>query len=237
MGPLSPHRRMRIASRPTAARVLRFPGLVILVGSLLLVAGGCSNSTGPSGPVLTGYHYVVAGSLRYYEETRQIDTVIGTTDTVITRVEIVVDSLWRIYVDSTGVLWSQSIVKSTSLPPLARERHSDPASPQATTRRVGLLADTIFVDENLRDHVLEGPLDTGRTWLVRSDGTISAYLVGRESLELGIGPTEAWHVNMGAVADEWWALGLGRVQYDEFDSDGIRVHGVLIAVDTIPTTR
>jgi hypothetical protein len=227
-------------------RTILGPALVCLGWA----AFGCESSTGPVGPGFADYHFRTAGARRYYEEIRLRDTfvidttihdtlpvpdtTIDTTPTVDTLRDTLVDSLWRIYTDAAGVEWAQSVVKPSSVPPLLA---AGAALPVAVTRKVGLQADTIFVDENLRDHVLEGPLVADRTWLVRSDGTISARLLGEETLDLWIGPTAAWHVTMGAVADEWWALGLGRVRYEEFDADGIRVRGVLIALEQTPTAR
>ena len=220
-----------------------------LLGLLVWGASGCSTSTEPTGPAFSDYHYSAVGSNRYYEEVRLIDTfVIDTTiddtlplpDTLIdtfpvvdTLVDTLVDSLWRVYTDAGGILWAQSVLKTASTLAARSPLSALATSEAAVTRRVGLLADTIFVDVTLLDKVLEGPLLANHAWLVRSDGTISARLIGEETVDLGIGPTAAWHVNMGAVADEWWALGLGRVRYEDFDLDGIRVTGTLIAVDSL----
>jgi hypothetical protein len=217
--------RVRHTGQIAAATAKRGP-YAILLALLFWAAFGCSNSTGPTSFALGPYHYAAVGSNRYYEEVRVIDTG-ATVDTV---VDTLVDSLWRVYTDADGVLWAQSILKAASVVAAQGGRQDLAASAAAVTRRVGWLADTIFVDPTLRDKVLEGPLVANRTWFVRTDGTISARLIGQETVDLGIGPTLAWHVNMGAVADEWWAIGLGRVRYEEFDSDGLRVQGTLLGI-------
>ena len=63
--------------------------------------------------------------------------------------------------------------------------------------------------------------------------TIFATILAEETLPLQIGPTRTWHVFKGAVGEEWWAPGLGRVQYEEVNSGGDQIRGVLIAVDDI----
>lgn len=174
---------------------------------------------------VTAFHFAQVGVKRIYEVHLIPDT--GPTYTVM-------DSLWRVYTDADGVLWAQSILKI--LPPAARVAADGPSASEETaiTRRIGLLGDTLFLDPTLMDRVLVSPLQADQRWAVRTDSTILARIVGEEELSLGIGLARAWHVSMGAIADEWWAEGLGRVQYEEFDSDGQRVRGVLIAVDTIP---
>ena len=230
----------------TTAATARMASAAGLLGILAWAAFGCSNSAGPTGPAFSDYHYSVVGSKRYYEEIRLIDTFVIDTiiddtlpepDTLVdtfpvvdTLVDTLLDSLWRVYTDADGVLWAQSLVSSASLALHSRHEALEASPKLAVTRRLGLLADTIFVDPTMRRKVLEGPLAAGHTWLVQSDGSITARLIGEETVDLGIGPTAAWHVNMGAVADEWWAPGLGRVRYEEFDADFIRVRGVLIAV-------
>jgi hypothetical protein len=220
-----------------------------MLGLLAWAASGCSSSTGPTGPAFSDYHYSVVGSKRYYQEMRLIDTFVIDTiiddtlpvpDTLVdtflvvdTLVDTLLDSLWRVYTDADGVFWAQSVVSFASSALHSRQEALGASPELAVTRRVGLLADTIFLDPSIRQKVLEGPLEAGHTWLVESDGSITARLVGEETVDLGIGPTAAWHVNMGAVADEWWAPGLGRVQYEEFDADFVRVRGVLIAVGSL----
>jgi hypothetical protein len=207
---------------------MKIPWTGLLIVALLAV--GCSKTTEPTDNSLPAdvrsYQYTAVQQERYYELTPVPDTCNGCDK------DTLIDSLDRLLTDQ-GVSWSVSyrairhFVRDTSgnLVPAGDDN--------AKTRREGTLADTLLVDPSLRHKLLVAPVQAGTSWFVDDGNAISALIVGEETLPLQIGTTRTWHVLRGAVGDEWWAPGLGRVQYEEVEVGGSRIRGVLIAVGSI----
>lgn len=198
------------------------------VAWLTLVVAACSQPAEPVDDSLpaqvSAYHYKSTRDKRYFELSPLPDTCGGCMDTL-------VDSVWRVFTEN-GIFWSQSYrfirhfdTVGGVLVPVGDENRS--------SRREGILGDSLVLDPSLLYKLLITPVQAGRTWYVDDSSTILATIAAEETLLLGIGKTRTWHVVRGAVGDEWWAPGLGRVQYEEISS-GQRRMGRLIAVGTIP---
>lgn len=194
---------------------------------LALLAASCSNPSEPvPGLPVSDFFYTQPAEKRYFELTPLPDTCGGCADTL-------VDSIWRQYTED-GVFWSQSYRA-------IRHFRFDSASGQwlpvgdenASGRREGLMADSLLLDPSLRYKLLVAPVLVGATWFVDDSATLRATIVAEEQVLLGIGNTRTWHISRGAAGDEWWALGLGRVQYEEISGAGQRRRGRLIGVGTI----
>ena len=191
---------------------------------------GCSN---PEEPVdnslpdyVSAYHYTNTIENRYFEITPVPDTCGGCADTL-------VDSIWRVY-SQDGIYWSQSYRA-------VRHFRFDTASGQwlvlgdenASGRREGRIADTLVLDPSLLYKLLVAPVRAGTTWFVDDSATIAATIVAEETILLGIGNTRTWHVQR-TLGDEWWAPGLGRVQYEEIAAGAQRRRGRLLGVGAFP---
>lgn len=201
------------------------------VALLALVLVSCSSPNEPDDDSLpanvSAYQYLGTSANRYYQITPVPDTCGGCADTL-------VDSVWRVYTD-VDVYWAQSYRA-------IRHWVFDSASSQwihvgdgsATSRREGLLADSLLLDPSLRFKLLVAPVQAGRQWFVDDSGTIQAMIVAEETITLGTGAQRTWHVTRGAMGDEWWAPGLGRVQYEELVVGGGRRMGRLIGLGVFP---
>ena len=228
----------------------------LALGALFLVAlamGACSSPTAPEDTGLptdvAPYHYSVVPGLRFYEvmdvppveiKDTMVDTLVdslGDTmfDTSIfvvdTLVDTLFDSTWR-RSDSAGVFWTYAVREF--------RRYADSAGTLvpvvrwgAKNRQEGHVSESLFVDPSLHHLLLEAPLAPGRTWTVDAAGTMIARIVGEETLSLPVGPVRCWYVLRGAIGDEWWAPGLGRVQYEEVIPGGTRIRARLIAVGSL----
>jgi hypothetical protein len=197
---------------------------------LALLALSCSS---PSEPVdsslpadVASYLYTNAVNKRYFEVSPSPDTCGGCKDTL-------VDSVWRVFTEDS-VYWSQSYRA------IRHFRYDSVAGvwialgdEHASSRREGLLRDSLVLDPSLRYKLLIAPVRTGTTWHVDDSNAILATIIAEEILPLEIDSTRTWHVQRGAVGDEWWAPGLGRVQYEELEAGGGRKLGRLIAVGTL----
>lgn len=212
-------------------RLLHVPRRVFCLLGLAAALTGCSNSEGPEDNSLpdyvSAYHYTNTIENRYFEITPVPDTCGGCADTL-------VDSIWRVY-SQDGIYWSQSYRA-------VRHFRFDSASGQwlvlgdenATGRREGRQADTLVLDPSLLYKLLVAPVQAGTTWFVDDSATIPATIVAEQTILLGTGNTRTWHVQRGAMGDEWWAPGLGRVQYEELAAGGQRRRGRLVGVGVFP---
>jgi len=191
----------------------------------MLAISGCSSPTEPDPGLATdvaSFHYTSISSLRYYK-------VIGLPDSTVC--DTVVDSVRNIMTDTDGTVWIESYraIRHFAGTDTLGQPIPTGSDENAKLRQVGRLADTLFLDRSSRSKLLVAPLGPAATWSVASG--ITAVVIGEKLLSLKMGLTPSWHVFHGAVADEWWAEGLGRVQYEEFDGVLGRVRGTLIAVD------
>jgi hypothetical protein len=176
---------------------------------------------------VSAYQYLGSSGNRYFQITPVPDTCGGCADTL-------VDSVWRVYID-TGVKWAQSYRA-------LRHWVFDTASStwiwagdeSSISRREGLLSDSLMLDPSLRFKLLVAPVTLGKQWSVDDSGTITAQIVAEETLTLGAAAVRTWHVTRGAMGDEWWAPGLGRVQYEELVAGGGRRRGRLIGTGEFP---
>jgi hypothetical protein len=189
--------------------------------------GGCTSPTetvaDPFTTDIALFHYTDVLTRRYYVESPVPDT--GVRDTV-------VDSLKRIFVGTDGVFWAESYRATRHFAGVDTLGQPIPSFDEnATTRLVGQFADTLFLDPSTRNRLLVAPMAVSRSWLVDQGGAITAVILAAEVLPLSVGNLRSWHVSQGAVADEWYAPDLGRIQYEENDGVGGRVLGTLIAVD------
>lgn len=199
--------------------------------ALAMALAACSNSEEPVDDSLpayvSAYHYTNASENRYFEITPVPDTCGGCADTL-------VDSVWRVY-SQDGIYWVQSHRA-------IRHFYFDSASGQwlvlgdeaATGRREGRVADTLVLDPSLLYKLLVAPVQAGTTWFVDDSATITATVVAEETLLLGTGNTRTWHVQRATLGDEWWAPGLGRVQYEEFLTGGRIRRGRLLGTGAFP---
>jgi len=199
--------------------------------ALYLSVQACSS---PSEPVddslpsnVSAYQYLGASGNRYFLITPVPDTCGGCADTL-------VDSVRRVYIED-GVTWVQSfravrhwIFDTTS----GQWIHAGDES--GVNRREGLFFDSLMLDPSLRFKLLVAPVTAGRQWNVDDSGTITAEIVAEETLALGADTVRTWHVVRGAMGDEWWAPGLGRVQYEELVAGGGRRRGSLIGTGEFP---
>lgn len=197
---------------------------VVLV---VMVAGsGCSSPTEPEPGLATdvaSFQYTEISSLRYYKVTGLSDTSVCDT---------VVDSVRTIMTDPDGSVWIESYRAIRHFFGTDTLGQPIPAFDEnSKLRQIGRLADTLFLDRNSRSKLLVAPLAPSATWKVDNRGAITAVVIGEETLTLNSGIVQSWRVFQGAVADEWYAPGLGRVQYEETDGTLGRVRGILIAVD------
>lgn len=202
--------------------------MCFMVILFLVIAGpGCSSPTEPEPGLATdvaSFHYTSLFSLRYYK-------VIGLSDTTVC--DTVVDSVRNIMTATDGTVWIESYRATRHFAGTDTLGQPIPTFDEnSKLRQVGRLADTLFLDRNSRNKVLVAPLAPAAEWKVDNGGAITAVVVAEELLSLNTGPVQSWHVFHGATADEWYAEGLGRVQYEEFDGFLGRVRGTLIAVDT-----
>lgn len=198
--------------------------------ALTLFATSCTSPTEPDNSLPTNvsaYQYINTAANRYFAITPVPDTCGGCADTL-------VDSVLRIYTDA-GIYWSHSyrfvrhwVYDSTS----GNWIHvgDDPK----ISRREGILADSLLLDPSLQLKLLVAPVQAGTHWFVDDSATLEAVIVAEETLTLGIGAQRTWHVTRGAMGDEWWAPGLGRVQYEELVAGGGRRQGRLIGVGEFP---
>lgn len=197
----------------------------------LLCISACSS---PSEPVdnslpanVSAYQYTNTSVNRFFEITPVPDTCGGCADTL-------VDSVRRVFTED-GVYWSQSYRA-------LRHWAFDSASGQwihlfdenASSRREGILADSLLLDPSFRFKLLVAPVQAGRQWYVDDSATLLAEIVAEETITLGTGATRTWHVVRGAMGDEWWAPGLGRVQYEELVAGGGRRRGRLLGTGVFP---
>jgi hypothetical protein len=196
---------------------------------------GCSSPTEPDNTFPTdvaSYHYTTVLGKRFYEiamvpDSCYFDSIRG--DTVCA--DTLLDSLVRVY-DSAGIFWAESfrgvfayVVKPNGDTVRVYE--------SATRRREGRIADSLLLNPSQPERLLVAPLVAGRSWFVDQAGAITARIVGEETLPLRIGMTRTWKVERGAVGAEWYAPGLGRVQYEEINRSGKRIHAQLIALGSI----
>lgn len=196
-----------------------------------LLLSACSSPSEPVDDSLpsnaSAYQYLGHAGNRYFQRVPVPDTCGGCADTLI-------DSVWRVYVED-GVTWAQSYRA-------VRHWVFDTASSQwihlgdegPINRREGLLSDSLMLDPSLRYKLLVAPVVLGRQWNVDDSGTITAQIVAEETLTLGAGAFRTWHVMRGAMGDEWWAPGLGRIQYEELVAGGGRRKGSLIGTGDFP---
>lgn len=219
--------------RPTAPRSSTTHGALTyrMALPLLLGLGACSSPSEPKVDSLpanvSAYQYLGTTANRYYEITPVPDTCGGCADTL-------VDSVWRVYTDN-GIYWAQSYRA-------VRHFLFDTASgdwivlgdENASHRREGVLADSLLLDPSLLYKLLVAPVVAGAQWFVDDSATIQATVLGEETVALGIGATRTWHITRGAMGDEWWAPGLGRVQYEEVAGFGTRRQGRLIGAGAFP---
>jgi len=223
-----------------------------------LVMGACSSPTAPEDTGLptdvAPYHYSVVPGLRFYEVTyvppieykdTLVDTLVDTLgDTTFDTSMVVTDRLMDTLFDSTyrrsvsgGVFWTRAFREfrryaRDSLGDLIPDTLGEPVLVSqwaAHFRQEGRVSESLFVDPSLQYLLLEAPLAPGKTWTVDAGGAILAKIAGEETLPLPIGPVRCWHV-LRTIGDEWWAPGLGRVQYEEVVPGGARIRARLFAI-------
>jgi hypothetical protein len=178
---------------------------------------------------VASFHYTTVLGKRFYEiapvpDSCYYDTLLA--DTICVR-DTLVDSVWGVTTIG-ATFWARSYRAFRLFG--ASGTTTDTG---ATSRSVGRLADTLLFGESLQAHLLEAPLAPNRTWDVYNDGTVIARLTAEETLPLKIGMIRTWRVERGAVGTEWYAPGLGRVQYEEINRSGKRINAQLIALGSL----
>lgn len=206
---------------------------------MLVLLAAVSCSTNPQEPLpgdVASYRYTTLHGKRFYLETAIPDT--GVADTVVDSVYrystdsvFWTDTLGQV-IDSAEIFWIHSyrairrFVDSSGV--LIKLRDTLPVY-----RQIGLVDGRLYDDPSLTDAILVQPLTPGATWLPRGDSSVIATVTGEERLFLRTGTVRTYHVQIGALSDNWWAPDLGRVQYEEIGRSGGRVHGVLIGLGAL----
>ena len=217
--------------------ISRTLGLSLLV--CLVTLSACSKtSTEPEQALpedVVPYHYATVLGVRYYTvesvppDTCWFDT---TSQTTICRADTLIDSVWRVYTDLDGIFWSQSYRAYRHFFRNGSGQIIGTSDSAASSRREGRRgSDTLFYDPSLLQRLLVAPIAPGRTWTVDDSGAVSARVLGEETLPLQIGSTRTWHVDKGAVSQEWYAPGLGRVVYEQVEAGGRRIRAELLWIE------
>jgi hypothetical protein len=200
------------------------------MAGLLLAVTACSQPNEPVDDSLpaqvAAYQYAQMLENRYFELSPLPDTC-ACRDTL-------VDSVWRVFIEN-GIYWAQSYraIRHWFYDSLSGS-YTHIGDENAGSRREGVSADSLILDPSLHLKLLVAPVQLGASWFVDDSAAISATIVALETLPLPVGNTRTWHVQRGAVGDEWWAPDLGRVQYDERQAGGVGRRGRLLAVGSFP---